>query len=190
MKTYTINDHSVTIDDFAQYGITEVIADAFFASLQDHIAYVTEAGRKLGLPDDQLRQHDKSKLTLAEFPHYARNFFGDKGDPDGYAAAWLHHIHHNPHHWPHWIFADGFTPRGSSVEAGVVAMPTHYATEMVADWLGASMAYTGSWDMTAWLEQSMARIRVHSQTATLVRSLLRDLGYAEAVVTLPFANGA
>ncbi len=187
--TYPIHEQWLMLDDGAAYGITAAIADAFFAVLQEHIACVAEAGRKLGLPAAQLRQHDQSKLTVAEFPYYARHFFGDKGDPDGYAGAWLHHIHHNPHHWQHWIFADGFTPLGSMVEQGVLPMPAQYATEMVADWLGASMAYSGSWDMTDWLVDNMARIRLHSRTAALVRSHLHDLGYPAAVVTLPFAKG-
>lgn len=190
MNIFEINGQSLTLVDFAAYGITEAIADAYFASLQAHVAYVQEAGRKLQVTEAQLLEHDKSKLTLAEFPHYARQYFGDKGDPDGYAAAWLHHIHYNPHHWQHWIFADGYSPKGSRIERGVVAMPSPFVTEMVADWMGASMAYTGSWDLAAWLTTNIPRMRVHAQTAAHLRTLFRALGYAEPVVTLPFANGA
>lgn len=46
--------------------------------------------------------------------------------------AWLHHIHHNPHHWQHWILQqdDGrqfvlLPPKGAIIN------------EMIADWIGA-----------------------------------------------------
>lgn len=167
----------VGITDWASYGITEEIAAAYLDSLNRHIAAVREAGLKLDVPLEQLNIHDQSKFGLDEFPFYARNFFGDKGDPDGWARAWLHHIHANPHHWNHWLFADSFTPKGSTVEGGAVPMPHKYIREMVADWMGAGFAYTGSWDMTKWLTENLPRIRLHSQTAREVGEILTWLGY-------------
>lgn len=167
----------VGITDWASYGITEEIAAAYLDSLNRHIAAVREAGLKLDVPLEQLNIHDQSKFSLDEFPFYARNFFGDKGDPDGWAKAWLHHIHAGPHHWNHWLFADGFTPKGSTVEGGAVPMPHKYIREMVADWMGAGFAYTGSWDMTKWLTENLPRIRLHSQTAREVGKILTLLGY-------------
>ncbi len=46
-------------------------------------------------------------------------------------AAWLHHIHANPHHWQHWILHqdDGRT---------IVLVPDNATVnEMIADWIGA-----------------------------------------------------
>lgn len=167
----------VGIIDWGQYGITEEIAAAYLDSLNKHIAAVREAGLKLDVPRKQLDIHDQSKFSPEEFPYYARHFFGDKGNPDGWAKAWLHHIHANPHHWNHWLFADGFTPRGSKVESGAVAMPHKYLREMVADWMGAGFAYTGSWDMTKWLTENLPRIRLHSQTWIELGEILDGLGY-------------
>ncbi len=167
----------VGITDWFSYGIDEEIAAAYLDSLNRHIAAVREAGLKLDVPLEQLNIHDQSKLSQDEFPFYARQFFGDKGDPDGFARAWLHHIHANPHHWNHWLFADGFTPKGSTVEGGAVPMPHKYIREMVADWMGAGYAYTGSWDMTEWLTENLPRIRLHSQTAREVAEILAWLGY-------------
>lgn len=163
---------------------------AYLESLVLHIRSVQEAGRKLGVDEQQLRFHDQSKFSDAEFPAYAEHFHGGKPNPDRFAAAWLHHIHANPHHWNHWLFADGFSPKGSNVEAGAVEMPRRYALEMVADWMGSSMAYTGSWDMTKWLTENMGRIRLHSRTAAFVRDILRGLGYPEDVVARPWAQEA
>ena len=167
----------VGITDWAQYGISEESAAAYLDSLNRHIAAVRETGLKLGVPREQLDIHDQSKFSLEEFPYYARNFFGDKGDPDGWARAWLNHIHHNRHHWNHWLFADRFTPKGSTVEDGAVRMPRNYLLEMVADWMGAGYAYTGSWDMTKWLTDNLPRIRLHSETWIELGEILVGLGY-------------
>jgi hypothetical protein len=156
-------------------------------SLLDHIMYVQEAGEKIGVPADQLKIHDESKWSPAEFEGYARHFKGG-GAPDEFARAWLHHIHHNPHHWQHWIFPNGYTPKGSQVENGVVEMPQDFALEMVADWMGSSRAYTGDWDMTDWLYKNIPRIRVHSRTAEYLRETLDHLGYADIVRVQRFAG--
>ena len=169
------------------FGVDDVVAMAFSDSLSEHIAYVRKAGKVIGVPQNQLEIHDASKWTEAEFPGYARHF-NDGGAPDEFAKAWLHHIHHNPHHWQHWIYPDGFTPKGSNVENGVVKMPDNYALEMIADWMGASRAYTGSWDMGDWLYKNMPLIRVHSETANYIRQELDKIGYADIVYTRRFAN--
>lgn len=157
----------------------------FRESLNKHIQFVREAGEKIGVGPMLLELHDMSKWTPNEFEAYAKHFHGG-GAPDAFAAAWLHHIHHNPHHWQHWIFPDGFTPKGSAVENGVIEMPEHYALEMVADWMGASKAYTGEWDMTDWLKGNIPRIRVHSRTAAFLRGVLEKEGYGADILALRF----
>lgn len=174
--------------------ITQAQRDAFLESLTAHKRYVREAGAKIGVSPAQLAIHDASKYSVEEFPAYARHFHGGESPvnaeriPDEFAAAWLHHMNANPHHWQYWIFPDGFTPRGSSVENGVVEMPYPYALEMVADWMGASMAYTGSPDMTDWLVKNLPRIRVHSRTAAALRDILDSLGYIDIVAGNIFAQ--
>lgn len=150
---------------------------SYTESLLDHIAYVKEAGRKLDLPDSQLEQHDYSKWMPEEFPYYVRQFHGDKGDPDGFASAWLHHIHYGNHHWQHFIFPDGFTPRGSDVEAGLMRMPKAALREMVADWQGASRVYTGSWDIECWLLDNLGKIRLHTASWAALAATLCEVGY-------------
>lgn len=169
-------------------------ADRFAKSLASHITYVREAGEQLGVSQEQLIVHDDSKWSDEEFPYYAVKYHGDPHDTrveqinDNYARAWLHHIHHNPHHWQHWLFSDGFTPKQSSVENGAVAMPDIYALEMVADWMGASMAYTGSFDMMKWLADNKPRIRLHSTTAHYIDGLLDSMGYADIAWKIQWAG--
>lgn len=174
--------------DFDFYHVTPEQVRKYLDSLELHVTYVREAGERLGIDPHQLREHDNSKFSLEELPYYVRNFHGDKSDPDGFARAWLHHIHNNPHHWQYWIFSDGFTPKNSDVRNGVVEMPQRYAREMIADWMGASMAYTGSWDMADWLTGNMSRIRLHPSTARYVREVLDADGYADVVHVRQFGG--
>jgi hypothetical protein len=172
--------HGIVLNP-TERGVDRSVVEKYLQSLINHITYVREAGLQIGVNPQQLAEHDASKFSLQEFPQYARQYAGDSGDPDGWANAWLHHIHHNPHHWQYYIFPDGYSPKGSKVENGAVPMPPHFALEMVADWMGASMAYTGSFDMTDWLVKNMSRIRLHSETADFVNNTLDMLGYADVV---------
>lgn len=156
--------------------------EAFSKSLDKHIEAVREAGSKLGVPEMLLIHHDESKWSEAEFPHYARQFHGDKADPDGFAGAWLHHLHQNPHHWQHWVFPDGYVLKGSSLENGVMPMPDKYALEMVADWIGASVTYTGSEDILEWLIKNAPKIRLHTRTEGFVKEVLLSLGYNKNII--------
>ena len=167
-----------------------VAAAAYLDKLVEHVRWVRKAGRKLGVRQFLLDVHDQSKFLFVEFPAAVERFHRGNPYPDWYAHAWLHHIHHNPHHWQHWMFSDGFTPKGSSVEAGVMEMPRDYALEMVADWMGSSMTYTGSWDMAKWLTENAGRIRLHTKTAAYVCEVLDSLGYADVIFAQPWAHEA
>ena len=156
------------------------IAESYIDSLVAHIRYVQEAGEKLGVMKVLLIEHDRSKFSMTEFLGYATHFKGG-GNPNGFAQAWLHHLHYNPHHWNHWIYPDEFHVKGSDMEANVLPMPQMYALEMIADWQGANRAYIGSWDMTDWLAKNWRRIRLHSKTRDYAREVLDGLGYADIV---------
>lgn len=58
--------------------------------------------------------------------------------------------------------------------AGPMPMPERYVREMVADWMGASRAYTGSWDMVDWLEKNLPRMDLHPVTVERLWFLLLD----------------
>ena len=159
----------------------------YTARLLLHLKCVREAGESIGVSSEQLAMHDLSKWSPEEFPAYAMRFGGDEPGQDQtfiadrFAVAWLHHIHHNPHHWQSWIFPDGFSPKGSSIVGGICEMPSRYALEMIADWAGSSVAYTGSPDMTGWLYDNMPKIHLHPTTADYLRGVLGGFGYADVV---------
>lgn len=160
--------------------------DQFDKSLSKHIENVRIAGRALGVPYKLLAEHDISKYSYEEHDIYARHFFGG-GDPIHFPSAWLHHIHNNPHHWQYWIFPDGWTT-GYDMDGPCVEMPYEYVLEMVADWIGSSMTYTGSNDISDWLSKNIQKIAVHRNTADLLRNLLDSLGYADVVYVRSFKN--
>lgn len=56
-------------------------------------------------------------------------------------------------------------------------MPEIYVREMVVDWLGASRAYTGSWNMATWIDANGPKMRLHSKTLERVDAELYRLGY-------------
>jgi hypothetical protein len=175
------------VRDCNYYGVDKLVAEKYTETLTLHINSVVEAGEKLNVNYSQLAYHDDSKWSEIEFAGYALHFQGG-GAPDEFSRAWLHHIHYNPHHWQHWMFPDNYTPKGSKVENGIVEMPQNYALEMIADWMGASYAYTNSWDMTDWLVGNIPRIKVHSETAKYLSSVLLELGYKDVIKVCNFGN--
>lgn len=154
----------------------------FLKSLILHKWYVLLAGLRLGdIPLWRLIIHDWSKFGTWEFDRYAANFFGDysksavdRNDLDEeFAVAWLHHENFNPHHVGYWI------PRTAQYKNMPLRMPDTFVREMVADMMGASMAYTGSWDMTDWLDDNLAShmYLMHPDSSDLLLEILATRGY-------------
>lgn len=144
-------------------------------SLDKHIYYVYRAGKRLGVSIEQIQRHDDSKWSEEEFPYYARQFHGDKGDPTGFAYAWLHHCRTNKHHWQYYVYPAGYQIKGADIQNGALEMPENYALEMVSDWLGSSFCYTGSWNMSVWLEKNLPEIILHPNTAKFVYDKLKEI---------------
>lgn len=158
-----------------------------FLSILQHKWFVLVAGLKVGkIPLWRLLIHDWTKFLPVEFIPYAKKFQGEVNDPLSWGIAWNHHKNHNPHHREYWTlywtgdrtYYDGTLARINSF-SGVLPMPETYIREMVADFMGASRAYTGSWDMTEWLERNLPQIcnNLHPDTMTLFLDLLRERGY-------------
>lgn len=143
-----------------------------------HKYFVFKAGLRTGASLWLLLIHDYSKFSLTELPAYGRQFFGDRGDPDSFSVAWLHHQNTNPHHFEYWV------PRSSTGSrfAAPLPMPMKYVREMVADWLGASRAYSNivptsrtSWP---WFQEKWPVIKrvMHPDTITRVEQVLTEAG--------------
>lgn len=146
-------------------------------STATHKWFVLLACRRAGVPLWRGLIHDLSKFTPAELPHYNRHFFGDQGDPQGFAVALLHHYNHNPHHWEYWQMRSDRSDGASGAVDGYLPMPEKYVREMVADWHGASRAYTGKWEISEWLISNLYTMRLHPVTASRLQKVLEGMGY-------------
>ena len=153
----------------------------YFLTTLRHKYFVLLAGLRLGgIPLLRLITHDWHKFTPAELPHYNRQFFGDKGDPVGFAMAWLHHMNFAPHHWEYWALRSDHSKGGSGAINGYLPMPETYVREMVADWCAAARTYGDSLDIQPWLNKNYHKMRLHPCTVDRLEMVLAEIG-----VTLP-----
>jgi len=148
-----------------------------------HKWFVFLAGLKTDAPIWRLLIHDWSKLTPAEWFPYVQKFYGigsNQAETDlgravldevqaDFDKAWLHHIHHNPHHWQHHLLLqyDG--------EMKALRMPDDLVCEMLADWMGAGRAITGKWEVDEWYAKNKDNMKLHPDTRKHVISLILGL---------------
>lgn len=153
-------------------------------SLLFHKWHVFKVGWMIGyIPLWRLIVHDWSKFSPVEFINYSRYKYGIKSI-DGWAKAWLHHLHHNPHHPEYWLLSwrgdpDYYSGFGKSVAPFVTAlpMPETYVREMVADMMATSKEISGSYDTTVWLDENRAKMQLHDETIVKLNDVMREIGY-------------
>lgn len=152
-----------------------------------HKWYVFLACRKLGITWRGII-HDWSKFLPSEWFVYARHFEGEfrsKSSEREFDVAWLKHIHRQPHHWEHWVLIDkveGIKFRDSqcigesigwNVKCSALYMPAECTVEMVADWAGASRAYSGNESSRMWYAAHKDKMMLHPETRAFVETLLK-----------------
>lgn len=152
-------------------------------SLLVHKWYVFLAGRWVGVPLWRRIIHDWSKFAPVEFINYARYKYGVKSI-EGWAEAWLHHLHHNPHHPEHWILSwwgnpDFYDDLGEHLGSFITLLPIPetYVRELVADMMATSKEVSGSWDISAWLNQNGPDMHLHDETVILIDRVMKESGY-------------
>ncbi len=154
-------------------------------SLSFHKWHIIKAGLLVGgISLRRLLIHDMSKLSRIEFANYSRFKYGIKSI-DGWAQAWLHHLHHNKHHPEYWFLSwhgedpDFYHGLGKHVApfVTVLAMPRIYVREMIVDWMATSMEKTGSYDIAAWLNEHGPKMNIHDDTLVRLDNIMIELGY-------------
>lgn len=141
----------------------------YFGYVLKHKWFVFLAGKKFGISYWQLLIHDFTKFSRAEWTPYVNRFYRGIEDKSQFYKALMHHYENNPHHWNYWV---------DSVMDRPFPMPNKYIAEMVADWMGAGRAKTGSWDIVDWYCKHKNRMNMHPHTRKMVESLIP--GYSEA----------
>ena len=173
----------------------------YFKSLMRHKWFVFKECCKLGIPIRGLL-HDSSKFLPSEFIPYARYFYGDymllkdlqniHGDARLWYngptreevnteldRAWLKHQNRNKHHWQYWMLVND--------DDGMVVtlkMPRKYIKEMVADWIGAGIAFTGKDNVINWYAKNKDNMRIDRSTRKIIEELLicHELSKQEVLV--------
>ena len=141
-----------------------------------HKWFVFRAGLKVKAPIFRLIIHDWSKFLPIEFSNYAIQFFGDKSDPLKFSYAWNHHQKMNKHHWEYWVMVTGHNLGGFG-DMEPLPMPEKYIREMIADWCGASKAYTGDWPWESewvWFKENFPKLNLHFETKHLILRIIKD----------------
>jgi hypothetical protein len=153
-----------------QYNLDMAPVRQYLATLEKHVLLVEDFGRLLRVPEAQLAIHDESKWSAAEFPAYVRKYALNIDDKPDFERAFLHHLHHNPHHWQAYLIPSA-SPTPTTVE-----MPEPYIREMVADWLAAGAAYQPDQNPQDWLNANAARMLFHPATVQSLRFIVREAG--------------
>ena len=157
--------------------------------LRDHRMYVNRAGiwlfsnfpeiqekydmnshREFFVMGDPFPNHDESKYSEEEYEPYDLYFYGNKSSKvvKDFNYAWLHHIHHNPHHWQYWVLQHDDEPEE------VLEMPYEYVIEMICDWWSFSWKSGKLTEIFDWYEKHK-NMKLHPKTRKLVEDILNDI---------------
>lgn len=116
--------------------------------------------------------HDLSKIDKEEYNAYDEYFYGkNKEDPSvisNFNKAWLYHIHHNPHHWQHWVLNCDEPNEGEIL----IEMPFEYVIEMICDWWSFSWKVDNLYEIFNWYNGHKDYIKLNSNTKILVEEIL------------------
>lgn len=148
-----------------------------------HKYWVFRASMWLKVPILIALFHDMSKFSPQEFPAFAKNFYNEDGSPikvrgndggydpnaqpNGFSKAWLHH-QRNKHHWQAWVSI------GDKGNLHAIKIPDKYVREMVADWVGAGIAYSGKSDPSGWYNGQKDNMILHPETRLRIEQLVQN----------------
>lgn len=157
----------------------------FFLSVMKHKYYVWRGSRKVGgVPWHRILFHDLMKFHPQEASGYINRFLGPGDRPVLFERAWVHHQNHCDHHWEYWINRSRHKKDARNNHSYLVPMPIVCIREMVSDWIGASIVYSGRADMTDWLNDHLGKMWLHEDTKGRLAGILIELGYIDAVKKL------
>lgn len=117
--------------------------------------------------------HDMSKFLPDEWFAYANWFYGNhrrglgrEAVSNAFDLAWLRHQKRNLHHWQYWIL-----PEDEGL-LKIMDMPDSYRREMLADWIGASLALGFGRNILGWYTRNKRNIRLHPGTRAWIEEQL------------------
>jgi hypothetical protein len=138
-------------------------------------------GTKFKISHLRLLRHDNSKFSYIEFWPYARHYYGDKGDDEGFNRAWTRHFRVNDHHWEYYVhnYIPGVTTAEQSM-AIAKEMNEQAMLEMVCDWIAATFAYQGLFPVPGkwpWAQRADSHIGMNRESRAWFYGVLSTLGF-------------
>ena len=118
--------------------------------------------------------HDKSKDDVEEYDAYDKYFYGGNRSYDvvqNFNRAWLRHIHHNPHHWQHWILINDNPDEGEII----MDMDRNYIIEMICDWWAFSWASGNLHEIFSWYDRHKEYMKLSEKTRKTVEDILSKI---------------
>lgn len=127
-------------NDYLKKHINGVV-HAWIKYANDFIQIFNLSDATVGLIENLVKNHDKSKYDRCEFNPYRKRFYPNEKennrsekDENEYREAILHHYHNNPHHWNYWVYYDINEPENPMI----LDMPDCYIIELICDWISVS----------------------------------------------------
>lgn len=129
----------------------------------------------LAIEEALLHDHDYSKYSLSEYDQYDDYFYGERTDAVKFAFdhAWLHHIHHNPHHWQYWVLLEDDPENGLPYKALLIPLPFVY--EMIADWWSFSWKNNNLFEIFNWYAEHTPNQLIHPETRAVIENILKKI---------------
>jgi len=153
-----------------------------------HKLFVFKAGIPLKVPILRLIVHDWDKFLPSMWLPYARFFYHPDGSKKterteaeykAFKKAFKSHLKRNDHHWNHPKWArKNTTPMSDSARR-----------EMLADWMGASRATTGKWEIHQWYVNNRDTMKLHPETTKWIEDMLFPVKDADGDVVVQDESG-
>lgn len=121
-----------------------------------------------------IANHDESKRDREEYDAYDAYFYGRNRSYEvmrNFDYAWLHHIHHNPHHWQYWILIADEAEEGTKA----LDIPYPYIIEMICDWWSFSWKTGNLYEIFDWYDAHKERMILSTKTRTTVEDILSKI---------------
>ena len=131
------------------------------------VTFIAEEVREL------IAIHDTSKDWPEEYNAYDAYFYGNNRSynvVEEFNKAWLHHIHHNPHHWQYWVLI-----QDDSTEEIFVDMSMKYIIEMICDWWSFSWISGNLYEIFDWYDAHKTHIMLSKNTREIVEDILKEM---------------
>lgn len=135
-------------------------------------SHIPDVKRYMEGSEHIILEHDHSKYLAKEYVAYDNYFYGGNRSFNvvrDFNDAWLHHIHHNPHHWQHWILIHDDSPQEA------LFMPVCYVVEMICDWWSFSFKTGDLYEIFNWYEKHKDYMILHEKTRSIVENLLSSI---------------